>query len=221
MKKLIISDLDGTMYSKKTTYFLQVRQNIKKTVSEYLKRLGPELDSGLTYSKLPKSFPNVLDLCHTVDIPVSTFAEVYTNINIQNVKNDQRLGELIKKTEASIWIVTYAPATYTLAICKKLGVDRSISGIFSLENFENEIGYPYKKIIAYEKIIKSVGADDRTIFVIGDTWDVDIKDAHLQNLKTILISELTLSLVKTPSGIVLAPNIYEGLKYVCKYETGH
>jgi len=219
MRKLIIADLDGTIYKKQAPFFQQVRKNLEKAISSSFKKMAPLADCSYSYSKLPSVFPGIMDLCAVAGIPISAFKGAYEGIDFGAVQNDTRLCEMLQISNADVWVITYAPENYTKEILVKLGIYSKIKGHYCLEDFERNIGYPYRKIEVYDALIRKNSFSTKEVFVLGDTWEADLRDAYLKDYNTILITDLTLRLFKAPSGVIWAKDIYQGLSYIIRMDS--
>jgi len=192
-KKLIIFDLDGTLYDFKGGSFQRsklrqkILENAKKFIAARLKKSDRETARVLRdiireYGEnisigLEKRFKlNRLDYFETVwNVPAWIF--VQTNPSL-------RRGLLTLRRRFDFLLLSDAPRVWVDNVLSELGVnDLFKDRIFSGEGDRRKV---FGNV--FEEVKRLFRIDPRNCIVIGDQEDTDIVPAHRTGMKSILIS---------------------------------
>jgi FMN phosphatase YigB (HAD superfamily) len=190
MIKAIILDQDGTLYSKNNHITRVLREKTKSWISTSLQKQEKEVD--LLYEELKRKFPHPYQGFISLGLKPQDYHKfVFDTTNPSDyLKIDPFLISLLKKIEIPKFITTLASLDYSKKVCKCLGIEKSLDGIFSAIDFPPD----YEKISVYEKIRNLTDLPREEILVIGDNFKLDLLESTKAGYQSLLISEDNCSL---------------------------
>ena len=134
-KKILLLDLDGTVYQDLEAVFGQVSKLMTKYISEKLKidlKKAKELQTNYFY-KYNTSL-NGLMIHH--DIPPKEFLNYVHDIDLSFMEKDKVLREELEKSDMRKLIFTNGSTNHAKNVLSHLGIDDLFEGIFDISDAE-------------------------------------------------------------------------------------
>ncbi|MEK6889089.1 MAG: phosphoribosyltransferase family protein [Nanoarchaeota archaeon] len=182
MIKLLILDQEGTLYKDKKLLY-KIREN---TQEFFCKRLSINKNNYFEwYSKNKKDFPNIFEALKKFNLSIKDYhAQVFDIVNPKEYLNkDNSLFKILKTLRIPIYIVTSSSTQYSKRVLEILGISGLVKEAISLSKDKQNKIKIYNEIITKEKLISN------EVCVVGDNWDIDLKDAKEEGFKTVFIGK--------------------------------
>lgn len=178
MSKLIIFDLDGTLYNESNAISEIIDDKIKSYIMKEKKL------SEADYNDLEKKIPDLLDAIKKLKINKRHFYnEVYKNIKYEHYFDEnKKLRELLISISGKKIICTNSCNYHVMQILSNLKIKDLFDEIYTTEEYEN-------KTEIYNIILKKYKLLAEDVYVVGDNYKVDILPAKRIGFKTIFINE--------------------------------
>ena len=191
-KTTIISDLDGTLYSKN----IGLTNQIDNLASAFLSN-ATGMDSR-QLSQFELAHPNILDALNYFGIDKQTYYNnVHNKLDYSALHPDLALNNLLTSKNINLFVVSFSPKEHIIRVLSSLNLISNVTDIFAVSetNCTNK-GDCYKDII--EKYIKSqiihfyivekYNLYNPDICVVGDNYILDIEPAKKLGIDVALIS---------------------------------
>ena len=163
-KKILLLDLDGTVYQDLEAVFGQVSKLMTKYISEKLKidlKKAKELQTNYFY-KYNTSL-NGLMIHH--DIPPLEFLNYVHNIDLSFMKKDLILREQLEKLDMRKLIFTNGSADHAKNILSHLGIEDLFEGIFDITDAKYQ---PKPEPNAFDLMVKKFGINPKDTIYVED-----------------------------------------------------
>lgn len=181
--KLLLVDVDYTLYPKDTGPFRQVNQRIEDYVasslgmeknrvkllrSDYIREFGSTL-GGMMHNHNTDPYDFIKDV-H--DVPVE-----------EMLSEDERLKEALSDVSLSMVAFTNGSRDYASRVLSALGVKEYFTDIFSIEDMDF---IPKPLAEPYEKVIEKYGCEPSEVIFVDDRAD-NVRTAQSQGMHGILL----------------------------------
>lgn len=177
-KTTIISDLDGTLYSRNNGLTSQIDSLADSFLSSSTGMSGEQL------TQLEKLYPNILDALKVLQIPKSTYYNnVHSRLDYSVLKPDVGMNQLLSSMGLRLFVVSLSPAEHIKKVLSLLDIEHLVDATFSMSK---EISS--NKGNCYNNILKHYKLSSKEVCVVGDNYHLDIEPAKHLNLTTALIS---------------------------------
>ncbi len=163
-KKILLLDLDGTVYQDLEAVFGQVSKLMTKYISEKLKidlKKAKELQTNYFY-KYNTSL-NGLMIHH--DIPPKEFLNYVHDIDLSFMEKDKVLREELEKSDMKKLIFTNGSTNHAKNVLNHLGIDDLFEGIFDISDAEYT---PKPAPKAFDLMIKKFGINPKETIYVED-----------------------------------------------------
>jgi putative hydrolase of the HAD superfamily len=182
--KLIIFDLDGTLYKipkginkkieDRVNSFYAEKFNLKKREAERIR------------NKLKKKYGTSILVFRKFGIDENEFYEkVFGDINPKDyIKEDKKLIKILKEIGLKKVILTNSPRFFALKVLDALKIDQNIFDLIVTANDYHTVK-PNKE--AFLNITNYFNISPLETIVVGDEAEKDLKTAHELGMKTILV----------------------------------
>ena len=163
-KKILLLDLDGTVYQDLEAVFGQVSKLMTKYISEKLKidlKKAKELQTNYFY-KYNTSL-NGLMIHH--DIPPKEFLNYVHDIDLSFMEKDKVLREELEKSDMKKLIFTNGSANHAKNVLSYLGIDELLEGIFDISDAEYT---PKPEPKAFDLMVKKFGINPKETIYVED-----------------------------------------------------
>ncbi len=193
MIKVIIFDLDGTLYKfkggctdfYKTGIFEEVRQ---RGIQFLAKRLGvPEEEAAQIWKRIKEDYNNDISIGIEQEFGISRYVYFDTvwDIDAANyVEKNDELRLTLESIPAKKVLLTNAPKVWAKAVLKQLGLADTFNDLFF---GEGNIRKPARE--AYMQITKALYVKPSEMLMVGNDEDEDLRVAKELEIKTVLIGE--------------------------------
>ena len=180
--KFWIFDLDNTLYSGKTKVFEQVDKKMSKYISEKL-NVGIEEAKKIQKNYFYEYNTTLNGMIKNHKIDANEFLEFVHDIDINFLKNDNKLGEELKKLVGKKIILTNGSKKHAINVTQKIGIEKYFDAIFDIvdSGFVPKPSIePYKKLVEKHKI-------DPNLCVFVEDIARNLKPAYEMGMKTVWI----------------------------------
>ena len=163
-KKILLLDLDGTVYQDLEAVFGQVSKLMTKYISEKLKidlKKAKELQTNYFY-KYNTSL-NGLMIHH--DIPPKEFLNYVHDIDLSFMEKDKVLREELEKSDMKKLIFTNGSTNHAKNVLSHLGIDDLFEGIFDISDAEYT---PKPEPKAFDLMVKKFGINPKETIYVED-----------------------------------------------------
>ena len=163
-KKILLLDLDGTVYQDLEAVFGQVSKLMTKYISEKLKidlKKAKELQTNYFY-KYNTSL-NGLMIHH--DISPKEFLNYVHDIDLSFMEKDKVLREELEKSDMKKLIFTNGSANHAKNVLSHLGIDDLFEGIFDISDAEYT---PKPEPKAFDLMVKKFGINPKETIYVED-----------------------------------------------------
>ena len=163
-KKILLLDLDGTVYQDLEAVFGQVSKLMTKYISEKLKidlKKAKELQTNYFY-KYNTSL-NGLMIHH--DIPPKEFLNYVHDIDLSFMEKDKVLREELEKSDMKKLIFTNGSTNHAKNVLNHLGIDDLFEGIFDISDAEYT---PKPEPKAFDLMVKKFGINPKETIYVED-----------------------------------------------------
>lgn len=182
LKKTVIFDLDGTLYSGEHSFlkFLDLK------TEKFLIKECPFLTTDKIY-EMEQMVPSIIEAIDLLKISREKYYnEIFSNINYESFfTRDKKLIQAFEREEEfqENFIVSLAGYKQIEEITRILGIDKYFRDFYSLEKTKIN-----SKKDFYLQIINKYKADLKKTCVVGDNYKVDLLPAIELGLKVIYIN---------------------------------
>ena len=185
---MIIFDLDGTFYPKNHWLTDVLRTTTKNWIKDSLNLSLEEVES--IYLTLQKKYPNPYHGFQSLGLsPQDYLMNVFNVTNPSTyISEDKKLIKLFKNLPVSKHVATLSSEKYASQLIRSLGLESLITSVNSLINF----GPSFEKISIYEELRSHESLKPSQILIVGDNYDVDLKDAEIQGYTICLVNNTPL-----------------------------
>ena len=163
-KKILLLDLDGTVYQDLEAVFGQVSKLMTKYISEKLKidlKKAKELQTNYFY-KYNTSL-NGLMIHH--DIPPKEFLNYVHDIDLSFMEKDKVLREELEKSDMKKLIFTNGSTNHAKNVLNHLGIDDLFEGIFDISDAEYT---PKPEPKAFDLMVKKFEINPKETIYVED-----------------------------------------------------
>jgi len=175
--KVIIFDLDGTLYSQKSALFEQISKRTRRLFRSKIE----EFDDA-KYFSLQKQYPCVYDGLRSVGIPLDRYeTAVFESLNYNDLNLNTDVIDLLD-SDSMKYVLSLAPEKHIKSVTECLGLSDHFVKMYSL------IDTNCSKYILYENLRESLNLNRNQILVVGDNYLVDLKEAKENGYHTLLIT---------------------------------
>ncbi len=182
--KAYIFDLDGTLYPRTNPVYSEMSNKIKKW---FKSQLGFEDNEEKQFDLLKLNYEHPLQAVIKLDLSADDFnQQIYGKLQKNDhLFIDHALIKIISNLSGLKFVVSVSTKQHTLESLNLLGLTNLFDGIYN----PNPDWNGNKKIEIYESIRMKYGLHAFAVCVIGDTFELDLKDALDVGYKCCLISE--------------------------------
>ncbi|MBO7053227.1 MAG: HAD hydrolase-like protein [Alphaproteobacteria bacterium] len=177
-KTTIISDLDGTLYSKN----IGLTNQIDNLASAFLSN-ATGMDSR-QLSQFELAHPNILDALNYFGIDKQTYYNnVHNKLDYSALHPDLALNNLLTSKNINLFVVSFSPKEHIIRVLSSLNLISNVTDIFAVSetNCTN-------KGDCYKDIIEKYNLYNPDICVVGDNYILDIEPAKKLGIDVALIS---------------------------------
>lgn len=183
MKKVILIDVDNTLYPRSEGIFDVIDAKIHKYMKDLL-NLNDEQIEKLRISYFSQYGSSLAGLIKDYNIDPEHFLKYVHDVDIKSkLKPNKQLKEKLHAIDAVKIAFTNAPMEHAQSVLESLGVIDQFIEIFDIYR-ANFIGKP--NMLPYKTIIKQSKADK---YAMVDDQKINLLTAKQLNISTILISE--------------------------------
>jgi len=180
--KFWIFDLDNTLYSGKTKVFEQVDKKMSKYISEKL-NVGIEEAKKIQKNYFYEYNTTLNGMIKNHKIDANEFLEFVHDIDINFLKNDNKLGEELKKLVGKKIIFTNGSKKHAINVTQKIGIEKYFDAIFDIV----DSGFvPKPSIEPYKKLVEKHKIDPKLCVFVEDIAR-NLKPAYEMGMKTVWI----------------------------------
>lgn len=177
-KTTIISDLDGTLYSRNNGLTSQ----IDRLADSFLSSMTGMSKDQLT--QLEKLYPNILDALKVLQIPKSIYYNnVHGRLDYSVLKPDIEMNQLLSSMGLRLFVVSFSPVEHIKKVLTLLDIEHLVDAAFSMSKEASS-----NKGSCYKNILKQFKLSSDEVSVVGDNYHLDLEPAMHLNLSTALIS---------------------------------
>jgi len=185
MIKAYIFDLDGTLHSRTGSLYKAMSSRIKWWFHHHL-HLG-DIDMDKYIDELKKRYPAPFEAMQAFGLSIDSFhQEVFSELRPEEhlvAEEALRIGLLGLSGEK--FLVTLASRDYASRVLRTLGIEELFSEVFTYgANWNTR-----NKFDAYEEIRLTRGLEASEVCVVGDNYQVDLRDAKDKGYYCVEISE--------------------------------
>ena len=183
-KKILLLDLDGTVYQDLEAVFGQVSKLMTKYISEKLKidlKKAKELQTNYFY-KYNTSL-NGLMIHH--DIPPKEFLNYVHDIDLTSIRKNKELSNELKNYDGKKIIFTNGSDEHAKKVLNKIGLSKTVDHVFDIIKADY---IPKPDILTYKKVIKEYSLNPKKTIMIDDLPN-NLKTAKELGIKTVLIKK--------------------------------
>lgn len=182
MIKLIIFDLDGTLYSDQNALILETRRRAISKVSNVNNITYDEAEK--IYMQLGDKYPNPYEGLASVGVSTIEYMSIFNSIEIEHyIKVNVKLKDLLKRLRCKKIVLTLSPYKYAKRVLDALDISELIDELICV-GVEGD----FKKDFYFERIKLKSGFHNVEICNIGNSLKNDIQAAGKFNFKNILIT---------------------------------
>jgi FMN phosphatase YigB (HAD superfamily) len=183
--KIIIFDLDGTLYSRESQLYRLMSTSIRGWFREQLKNEVIVFDE--YFQKLKDLYSNPLEAIRELGLSGDSFQKnVFDKIDPGlYLSSDATLQEVLDVLPFKKYIVTFGSRNYALRALESLGVESYFSGIKTFDGRENIVS----KLDLYESIRLREGIEPQEICIVGDDIRADLLQAYYAGYRCISVFE--------------------------------
>ena len=180
----LLIDLDNTVYPEDSNIFSQIDLKMKSFIAKNLK---VSLQEAFKIQKkyFLKNGTTLRGLMLYHNIKPDAFLEYVHDINLDSIKKDFKLIDLMKKFNGKKIIFTNGSYNHARRVLKKVGINIFIDNIFDIVN-ANYI--PKPEIQTYKKVLKEFSLNPVKTIMIDDI-PINLKSAKSLGIKTVLIKK--------------------------------
>ena len=163
-KKILLLDLDGTVYQDLEAVFGQVSKRMTKYISEKLKidfKKAKELQTNYFY-KYNTSL-NGLMIHH--NIPPKEFLKYVHDIDLSFIEKDKALRNELEKSNMKKLIFTNGSTKHAKNVLSHLGIDDLFEGIFDISDAKYQ---PKPEPKAFDLMVKKFGINPKETIYVED-----------------------------------------------------
>lgn len=165
--KYWIFDLDDTLYPKSSGLDKVIQDALTQYIANYLKISDAEARE-LCVGYYQKYGSTICGLMETTDIKPRKFVrEVHQNLDLSVITPNPRLSEALANTHGKKYIFTNGSYCHGLRVCKKLGIEKNISGFFGAQS-TNFIPKPDPR--AFEEFFARYQIDPKVSIFFDDSF---------------------------------------------------
>jgi hypothetical protein len=203
LRKLIIFDLDGTLYSNNSILFSNIDKYTEKFLKDYFYGDIVELE---------KNNPNILSVIKKLGISRERYGKkVFTKLDYQMLIADKKLSNLLDNIDSYKCIVSLAPISHIEEVLDKLGISNS----FDLNLSIYDLGIENKKD-AYLFLLDMFSVVPNRAVCVGDSFSNDLIPAKELKIKNIYL--ITNKKEIKDKSVKNFLNIYRCLEYILENE---
>lgn len=181
--KLIIFDLDGTLYTRKNYIFQAVRFKVINRIAEIYSSSFKE--AGKMYWSLGNQYPNPYKGLASLGISPKEYHVIFDSINVEKyISYDYKLKQFLDKVNCVKRIVTFSPQKYSSRVLSALGVENCFDEVINIDK-----KYNYEKSNYYESLKIVDNNVLKEIYVVGDDYKNDILPGIRLGFKGFLVTE--------------------------------
>jgi putative hydrolase of the HAD superfamily len=181
--KLILVDVDYTLYPKGTGPFTHVNQRIEDYV---MSSLGVERDHvRLLRNDYIKSFGSTLGgMMHYHKTDPYDFIKDVHDVPVEDIlKEDDRLKEVLSMISLPMVAFTNGSRVYALRVLNALGIKEYFMDIFSIEDMDF---IPKPLAAPYEKVVEKYGCESYEVVFVDDRAE-NVETAQALGMHGILL----------------------------------
>lgn len=180
--KVILIDLDKTLYDPKTGIFDEINYNIKVFIKTRLK-IGEDLIDKLRSDYVKTYGSTLMGLMKHFNINPYEFLDFAHNVDLSSIEPSSTLKEKLKAIKGTKVIFTSAPKKHAQNVLERLDVLNEFDDIFDIieaEFIAKPNKQPYIKVLQKHKAVHYTMVDD---------MEQNLLTAKLFGVKTILVNK--------------------------------
>ena len=182
--KLIIFDLDGTLYKIPKEIDKKIEDRVNDFYAEKFDVSKEEAKN--LRNKLKKKYGTSILVFRRFGIDENEFYEkVFGDINPKDyIKEDKKLVKMLKEINLKKVILTNSPRFFALKVLDALKIDQNVFDLIVTAN-DYSVVKPRKE--AFLNITNYFGISPLETIVVGDEAEKNLKTAHKLGMKTVLV----------------------------------
>ncbi len=183
--KIIIFDLDGTLYPRESQLYRLMSASIREWFREQLKTETLAFDEH--FQRLKDLYSNPLEAIRELGLSGDSFRKnVFDKIDPRlYLSSDVALQKVLDTLPFKKYIVTFGSRNNAVRALASLGVKPYFSGIKTFDGRENIVS----KLDLYESIRLQEGIESQEICIIGDDVRADLLQAYDAGYRCISVFE--------------------------------